>query len=31
MASGYPYDLYSLGPPDKPSVIANWSCESMKP
>jgi general secretion pathway protein G len=30
-ASGYPYDLYSLGPSDKTSVIANWTFENMKP
>jgi len=30
-AYGYPYDLYSLGPPDKNAVIANWAFENMKP
>ena len=29
-ASGYPYDLFSLGPPGKNALIANWG-SGMKP
>jgi general secretion pathway protein G len=29
-ASGYPYDLYSLGPPGSTNPVANWAERSWK-